>query len=555
MIPKRIDRAPGNDNYRALALYIADAGLGKTQGEKTLFSWYSGGAADTESYWQGLEDVELVQTMNQRTKASKTYHLMVSFRPEDEAKLTQEVLREVEAMLAAALGFDEHQRHAGVHQNTNNLHVHIAFNMIHPQTFNRHAPYRDHYKLSRACREIEQKFGLTVDKGAEPDAPKLEGQANSKIKAIEAQTGQESLFSYALRHKADIMGKLEAAQSWSEVHAAFLQFGLSLAPSGNGLTIKDRHGKHHVKPSDIDRRLSKGQLVNRFGPFVGASPDFVNSIKTIETYSGNPLQVGADRAGLYASFKEDIERRRQTLAEINAESRHLYNECKGKWAKKRLAIQKTPLLRHDRERLQQEIKTRERTELDQLRADTAKKRETIRAEVPYTSWNKCLQHKAAQGNETALAILRSKNELVTPEIAIPASPAPPGQLPDSIEALKLKIRDGHGVSSKHRRALLSVLKMMEVAEGASLSDKTFKYSIDGKGTIIYTLPDGGKIRDSGKEVHHSHNSLQAKDFAVKYAGLKWGAQRVAVRGSVISAAIPSRNLSKNIEIESDSYGR
>ncbi len=38
MIPKRIDHDPDCDNYRTLALYIADAALGKTPGEKTIFS-------------------------------------------------------------------------------------------------------------------------------------------------------------------------------------------------------------------------------------------------------------------------------------------------------------------------------------------------------------------------------------------------------------------------------------------------------------------------------------------------------------------------------------
>ncbi len=66
MIPKRIDHDPDCDNYRALALYIADAALGKTPGEKTIFSWYSGGLGDTGDYWQGLEDVELVKALNQR---------------------------------------------------------------------------------------------------------------------------------------------------------------------------------------------------------------------------------------------------------------------------------------------------------------------------------------------------------------------------------------------------------------------------------------------------------------------------------------------------------
>jgi hypothetical protein len=53
---------------------------------------------------------------------------MASFRPEDEDKLTPQVLEEIETMLADALGFSGHQRHCGGHVNTNNMHLHVAYN-------------------------------------------------------------------------------------------------------------------------------------------------------------------------------------------------------------------------------------------------------------------------------------------------------------------------------------------------------------------------------------------------------------------------------------------
>ena len=70
--------------------------------------------------------------------------MLISFRPEDEARLTPEILNAIELRFADALGFGEHQRHCGVHQNTNNLHMYVAYNMIHPEKLTRHEPYRDH---------------------------------------------------------------------------------------------------------------------------------------------------------------------------------------------------------------------------------------------------------------------------------------------------------------------------------------------------------------------------------------------------------------------------
>ena len=81
--------------------------------------------------------------MRLRTTREKTYHLIVSFRPEDEAKLTPETLKEIELEFAKSLGFEEHQRHCGVHKNTHNLHMHVAYNMIHPEKLARHEPFRD----------------------------------------------------------------------------------------------------------------------------------------------------------------------------------------------------------------------------------------------------------------------------------------------------------------------------------------------------------------------------------------------------------------------------
>ena len=125
MISKRIGIEPKNDNYARLAVYIADAGH---ESEKALLSWCSGCFGD-DDYAAGMEEAMKTQAMNTRAGA-KTYHLVVSFRPEDEARLTPEVFNTIEERFAAALGYADHQRHCGVHKNTTNLHMHVAYNMF-----------------------------------------------------------------------------------------------------------------------------------------------------------------------------------------------------------------------------------------------------------------------------------------------------------------------------------------------------------------------------------------------------------------------------------------
>ena len=545
MIASRKDRKPENDNYRELARYIADT---KNKGEKVLLHWSAGCAF--EDYMVGISEVEAVQSQNTRSKLSKTYHLVVSFRPEDEAKLSADDFIEIEKTFAAALGFEDHQRHCGVHKNTDHLHLHVAYNTIDKEKFRRQSPYYDFHKLSLACRALEKKYGLSVDRGVDPENHKKEGQASARVKAIEAQTGQESLFSYIIRHKENLLNEMEEAVRWADVHAAFLKRGLLLKPSGNGLTIHDRYGKHKAKPSQVDRSLSKAGLEKRFGPYQSPRAEQLRGVKSLETYSAVPLHLGPERDNLYAVFQEELLWRRAALENISQESRVSYEANKKKWAEKREHFKRIPMMKKDRDQLYLELKKREQDELEKIRSETSRKRDTVRALIPYTSWNKCLQHKAALGNEVALAILRSKKDVIQPEVIIPRRETPIHQSPEvkQWEKKKEEILDAAGISNRHRRALLSVVKMREVLSREDKPQPEPEYRIDGRGTVIFKLPDGGTIRDTGKELHFSAHSERAGELAAKLAQARWG-NNVQLEGCVLkprsSTYTPPQRSSNN----------
>jgi hypothetical protein len=61
----------------------------------------------------------------------------------------------IEERFCNALGYAEHQRISVVHHDTDNVHIHVAINKIHPTTFTIHAPIRD-YKTLRICSSIFQ---------------------------------------------------------------------------------------------------------------------------------------------------------------------------------------------------------------------------------------------------------------------------------------------------------------------------------------------------------------------------------------------------------------
>ncbi len=421
--------------------------------------------------------------------------------------------------------------------------------MIHPRSLKRHAPYFDFPKMHQACRAIEQKYGLAVDEGMEPGCPKKDGLASAKVKRIEAQTGQESLFSYILRHKPEIMAAVDQAANWPAVHEGFLKYGLILKPSGNGLTIKDRFGKHYAKPSQIDRSLSKGKLCERLGAFEEAVPNLFNSVKPIETYTALPLHQGPERDNLYAMFQDEMKRRQEALDEIKGESARRYADIKERWKLKRQEIKRLPMMKIDRQRLELSIKKREQDELGQMRAQMADARNKVRADIPYTSWGKCLQHKAALGDETALAILRSKKEVVQPEKQQSfIAPSAPKAAINWLEKQR-EILEAPGISVRHRQSLLAIVKMRELMERDTPSGQAvpnFTYSIDTKGTVIFKLASGGTIRDTGKEIHFSNSNQNAKTLAEKYAKVKWGSLTDITNANVIKTRKYSKrkNFSK-----------
>jgi len=493
MISRRITIQPKNDRYRRLALYIADAGR---KGEKALLSWCAGGWSD-DDYELAITEVEMVQATNVRTTKEKTYHLLVSFRPEDEDKLTPEVLKEIELEFAQALGLSEHQRHAGVHKNTDNLHLHVAINLIHPERRTRHEPFRDYWIRDKLCRELEQRYSLTVDQGRQPDKA---ATGPEPAKAFEAHTGQESFFSYARKQLDFLHPALAKARSWPEAHTAFQRRGLKLKPHGNGLVVQDFSGRQAIKASDLDRDFSKARLEKRFGLFLAPGQDLA-AVKPNMTYSAAPLQVDANRARLYDEYQAALEKRRAALAGLKEQEGRLFGIYRQKWAKKRAEIKRLPMLRRHRRETMDLIRRKESAELAALRREMKIRRDKIRAEYPFSSWSQFLQHRAGRGQEEALAVLRSRNEKVWAALSRPG-------------------RQGN---------LESVAKLREIMGGQAVG---LKYRLDGKGTIFFSLPGGGTIRDSGTAIHFRPDDEMTKNLAGKLAQARWG-EAVSLTGNTL----------------------
>lgn len=515
MISKRVFIDPSNDNYARLAVYIADAGH---SGEKCLMSWAEG-LLGGEDYAEGIAEAVDVQARNTRA-ASKTYHLVISFRPEDEGKLTPEAFKTIEQRFAAALGYTDHQRHCDVHKNTGNLHMHVAYNMIDPEKYTCHKEFRDFWIRDKVCRSVEREFGLTVDNGMEINSPE-QARLNDKASLVEAHTGQQSFDSYAKGYHEEIMGSLTRAASWQELHRALAIRGMEIKPHGRGLVIKDRHSKrasHAIKASALDRSLSRQKLGDKLGPYQ-APQDFEN-IHERSRYSDAPLHRSPERGHLFVEYQAGIAARKDRLQTVKEQEDATLAAIRAEWAAKRQELGRKNIAKKNLRRLMQFTRKHEAEALAKARLEFQDPRMVVRRGIPFTSWNGFLQQQADQGNEVALAVLRSRKEAVEPEQPAPVKDwSQHGRTRVEFAAKERAVLEMDGISNKAKSRLQSVLRMEQVTDG-------FRHHVTRKGMVVFTLQDGSTVKDSGKDILFSAASDNARQVAMLYAQKKWGKQIV-----------------------------
>lgn len=546
MISKRVGITPKNDNYARLAAYIADAGH---DGEKALMSWCAG-CLGGDDYTEGIAEVLDTQDKNTRSVKSKTYHLVVSFRPEDEAKMTLETFKAMEERFAAALGWSEHQRHCGVHKNTVNLHMHIAYNMVNPENYTLHKEFRDFWIRDKVCRELEKEYGFALDNGRNKDAQRSLGE---KAALIEAHTGQQSFESYARSQRDNILHVLDTAADWQTLHEGLALHGMAIKPRSGGLVVADRHNrKHTVKASAVDRSLSLQQLEAKLGPYVPAQG--LDKLPEHSRYQAVPLHRSPERGALYAEFLQGIERRKSGLAAVKNHEDTALTAIRAEWAAKRRELERKNIAKKNLRRLMQIAKKHETEALAKARLAFQEPRESLRQEVPYTSWNGFLQYMAEQGNETALAVLRSIQETVGLDQESQVAPKKDWsqhgkeQFQDTTAKLKAEyapkeraILENTDLTGKGKTHLLAVLRMEQLADEERLQKNVgqnsaliaeFRHTVDRKGTVVFTLPSGGTIRDSGKDLFFTAGDKAAEAAAKRYAQKKWG-KSIRVEGNHI----------------------
>lgn len=222
-------------------------------------------------------EMEAVASMNTRLREPPEQHLVLSWRHGEHP--TSEQAFEAGRMALGELGGSEHQYVMALHVDTDNYHLHIVWNRVHPESYRAVDLYRNYEKLDRACREIELRQGWshevgihTIENGHverrpyDRDAPVPLGGRGPDM---EAWSDERPFAQWVQTAAADLRALLQTdGASWEQVHARLAEFNLRLEQKGSGLIVVDRDDPTRVaKASQIGRFASKNRLESLLGPF------------------------------------------------------------------------------------------------------------------------------------------------------------------------------------------------------------------------------------------------------------------------------------------------
>ena len=396
MIVKEIKSTKYTRSLKGLLKYMQDT---SNNGEKVDFSKMSNCVSDDIV----LAEVEMAitQDKNTRTKLDKTMHLVVSFPVNEIPSRAQ--LDDIEQNLAESLGLGKHQRISVAHSNTENYHLHIAINKIDPENYKMVNPYGNFRRLSTVRDALEIKHDL------QRTTHHVEQQHSSLN--MDHHSGQQSLSALCQKSvKIQLEDAIKSAKGWSDIHAVFNDAGLILDKSGRGLVVQDKNNKTTIKASSVSRNLSLNRLEKTLGQFTPAK-----SVKK-EKQKSTEYSKTRDCNSLYQQYQTFSVEREKTKTELLA-------SLKDTVSKQRL------LARTDNQIKRQKIKDSFQTpvqkrniykrlaennkkHLDVITTSYAEARKKVYLAHGNMTFQQYLCFAAANGNEEALAKLRTDAQRV-----------------------------------------------------------------------------------------------------------------------------------------------
>ena len=370
-------------------------------------TWYLAGNLEgldrEEDAELAVEVMEVLQRGNVRAKGNKTYHLVISFHPEDR-RLTPAELEDVVRRAVSAAGLGEHQYVAVRHSEQEHEHLHVAINTVHPETLKIHHPYKAIPAFQALASTLEQELGLhRVDRSR--------GRSQShRARDFEAHRSIESFSGWARRTIRDAVGHDRIA-SWPALHDELARFGVRLVRRGNGLALVDATRPNLAcKASALGRGWSKQRLCERYGEFVPGPEAAEVARAQVQPYEERPLGRALDD-GLWREYREALDaarRHRRELREAMASRIHAARAAHAERFKLRHhAIAAMPIPPREKRSLYKTLAFERKLAERRLKA-TIEHWRTMRVDTHPGSWKQFLAERATRGDHRALRRLRQQ---------------------------------------------------------------------------------------------------------------------------------------------------
>ncbi len=257
-------------SIRDLADYIREP-HNQNPDEKVLYA--NGRAFLCDDHAAQREEMVALAAESVRSK-NPVNHYVISWREGEQP--SPEQVEEAVSIFTEELGLREHQSIYALHKDTDNIHLHIAINRVHPETlkavkinngFDIEAAHKAIARIEHAQGwQREQNGRYQVLENGElgrehydPDRPR---QPDQRKRDMENRTGEKSAERVAIENGAAI---IKQAQSWEQLHRELAAQGMRYEKTGSGATVFV--GDVGVKASDVDRNASLSKMQKRLGQY------------------------------------------------------------------------------------------------------------------------------------------------------------------------------------------------------------------------------------------------------------------------------------------------
>ncbi|MGQ4775754.1 TraI/MobA(P) family conjugative relaxase (plasmid) [Citrobacter freundii] len=221
------------------------------------------------------QTAEMIALSQEAVRSKDTInHYVLSWREGEQP--SPEQVEEAVSIFMDELGVKDHQAIYGLHADTDNLHLHLAINRVHPETlkvvkinngFDIEAAHKAIARIENAQGWQREQNGryqvlengelgrehIDKDKPRQPAQPKRD---------MENRTGEKSAERIAIEDGAPIIKK---AQTWEQLHRELAAKGMLYEKTGSGATLFV--GDVGVKASSADRDASLSKLQKRLGAY------------------------------------------------------------------------------------------------------------------------------------------------------------------------------------------------------------------------------------------------------------------------------------------------